>query len=327
MKVFVTGGAGYVGSHCVRALCAAEHEVVVFDDLRSGHREAVDGRASLVVADLLDPGALDAALDAGFDAVMHFAGSIDVGESVAEPLLYYQNNVGGSLALLEGMRRREIRSIVFSSTCATYGMPARVPIAEDCPQQPISPYGRSKLAVEWALRDSATAWGLGSTSLRYFNAAGASSDGTIGEAHAPESHLIPLVLQVALGTRAQIKLFGTDYPTRDGTCVRDYVHVEDLASAHVAALERQVTGEARAFNLGVGRGATVKEIVACARKVTGHAIPAVEDERRPGDPPELLADPALARGQLDWRPRHTEIGAIVASAWRWHSAHPRGFAG
>ncbi|MGB0716847.1 MAG: UDP-glucose 4-epimerase GalE [Phycisphaerae bacterium] len=327
LKVFVTGGAGYVGSHCVRALCEAGHEVLVFDNLKDGgHREAVDRRATLVVGDLSDRSVVALAMkEFGADAVMHFAAYLNVGESVNEPLRYYRNNIANTLNLLESMHSWGVKNIVFSSTCATYGNPDRLPITENTSQCPISPYGRTKLAVEWMLEDAASAWGLGATALRYFNASGASSDGTIGEDRTPEYHLIPLVLQVALGQRDDIAIFGTDYPTPDGTCVRDYIHVEDLASAHVLALEQQLPERLRAFNVGTGVGISVREVIDAARRVTGHAIPAVESPRRAGDPAELFADSSQLQQSLGWRPRFTDIDDIVRSAWVWHQAHPNGY--
>lgn len=327
MRVFVTGGAGYVGSHCIRELLAQGHEVVTYDDLSQGHRAALPDGVPLIEGRLGDASRLKAALsDARFDAVMHFAAYALVGDSVRMPLEYYRNNVAQTLTLLECMRDLNIRRLVFSSTCATYGEPREVPIREDHPQSPINPYGRSKLAVEWMLRDSAVAWGLGSCSLRYFNACGAAGDGTIGEDHTPETHLIPLVLQVALGQRPSIPIYGTDYPTPDGTCIRDYVHVEDLASAHCLAIEAVPPAQAWAFNLGTGRGHSVREIVETARRVTGRSITVTEEPRRPGDPPELIADASLARQRLGWSARWTDIQAVIASAWRWHSTHPSGYA-
>ncbi len=326
MNVFLTGGAGYVGSHCVRHLCDLGYGVTVLDDLSAGHRAAVDRRATLMEGALGDYDLIRCAFSEGnFNAVMHFAAFAEVGESVKRPLDYYRNNVAHTVSLLEAMRDHDIKSLVFSSTCATYGTPARVPITEDIAQLPINPYGRTKLAMEWALRDCADAWGLGATALRYFNAAGASADGTIGEDHDPESHLIPRVLQVALGQYDSIKIFGEDYPTEDGTCVRDYVHVEDLASAHAKAIETQQEGQFRYFNLGTGVGASVKSVIEAARNVTGHEIPAIATPRRPGDPPALYADPTKANTQLDWHPKYTNIDAIVETAWAWHQHHPKGY--
>jgi len=326
MRVFVTGGAGYVGSHCVKRLLAGGHEVSVFDNLSAGHREAVDPRADFVQGDLSDKARLAELLRPGrFDAVMHFAGSLDVGESVRRPLEYFRNNVVNTLNLLECMRDSNIRRMVFSSTCAVYGEPERLPITEDLPKSPISPYGASKLTVEYMLEHSARAWGLGSVALRYFNASGAASDGSIGEDHSPEIHLIPLVLQVALGQRDGIKVFGDDYPTPDGSCIRDYIHVEDLADAHLLAIEGITEGRKEAYNVGTGKGTSVFEIIEVARAVTNHAIPAEVTARRPGDPPGLYANSDKLRERFRWAPRYTEIRDIVASAWNWHRSHPHGF--
>jgi UDP-glucose 4-epimerase len=326
MKVLVTGGAGYVGSHTVRLLCLRGHDVVVYDDLSAGHRQAVHPRAKLLVANLADGQTLRNLLADGVEAVLHFAAHLDVGESVRQPLKYYRNNVINTIGLLEAMQAATVRRLIFSSTCATYGQSKEMPLTEDMPTDPINPYGRTKLAMEWALRDSASAWGLGAIALRYFNAAGAAEDGSIGEDHRPETHLIPRALAVALGHHPNIAVFGTDYPTPDGTCIRDYIHVDDLAEAHLAALQSVSLGRFQHYNLGTGRGTSVREIIEACRKVSGHAIPAVDHPRREGDPPCLLADPSLARDRLGWHARHTEIEAIVASARRWHEAHPDGYA-
>ena len=325
MRILVTGGAGYVGSHCVRRLLAAGHEAVVYDNLSAGHSAAVPQGTPLIRADLADVVTLDETLADGFDAVMHFAASLDVGESVRVPLAYYQNNVVNTIGLLRLMEKHGIRRLVFSSTCATYGEPNAMPITEDMPQSPISPYGHTKLAMEWALGDSSSAWNLGACALRYFNAAGAAADGSIGEDHHPEIHLIPVVLQVALGQRESVSVFGTDYPTPDGTCIRDYVHVEDLAEAHLLALEALREGRFDAYNVGTGVGTSVRELIEVARRVTGHAIPALEVDRRPGDPPMLYADPSKIKTALGWQPRYTHIGDTVATAWRWHQEHPDGY--
>ncbi len=328
MRILVTGGAGYVGSHCLRGLCEAGHSVTVYDDLiHGGHRAAVDRRSMLIVADLADAARLDKCLaDGRFDAVMHFAASAEVGESVREPLNYYRNNFVNTIGLLEAMRRHRVRKFVFSSTCAVYGVPPAVPIMEDMPKDPINPYGRTKLAIEWALKDSAAAWGLGATALRYFNAAGAASDGSIGEDHKPESHLIPRVLQVALGHAESIKVFGDDYPTRDGTCVRDYVHVEDLADVHLRAVESQVEGRFAGYNVGTGVGVSVNELISAARGVTGHRIPAEIAPRREGDPPQLYANASKIAAEMGWKARYTDIRQTLESAWKWHRSHPKGFA-
>ncbi len=322
----MTGGAGYVGSHCLRALCDVGHEAVVFDSLLNGHREAVDKRAQLVVGDLGDAVLLDRTFGQGcFDAVMHFAALAEVGESVRDPLRYYRNNVVNSVALLDATRRHKVARFIFSSSCAVYGVPVRVPITEDNPKSPINPYGRTKLVIEWLLEDAASAWGLGATALRYFNAAGASSDGAIGEDHHPESHLIPRVLLVALGQADRVTIFGDDYPTRDGTCVRDYIHVEDLASIHRLAIERQEAGRFEAYNVGTGVGVSVLEVVEAARRVTGHGIPALVAPRRPGDPPELVAKALAIRNRFDWQPKYTDIDRTIETAWNWHRTHPDGY--
>jgi len=325
MRVLVTGGAGYVGSHCLRRLLDEGHEAVVYDNLWQGHPQAVP-EGLLALGDLNDEAKLTALLkDRRIDAVMHFAALALVGESVTKPDLYYKNNVVGSFHLLEAMRNSGVRKIVISSTTATYGTPEKMPIAETTPQQPINPYGFSKLVVERMLDDYTAAYGFSFAALRYFNAAGAAPDGTIGEDHTPESHLIPIVLQVALGQRASISIFGDDYPTPDGTCIRDYVHVEDLASAHLAALQRLEPGKSIKVNLGTGRGYSVREVIDACRKFTGHAIPATIAPRRPGDPPELVADARLARELLDWTPKYNTIESIVETAWNWHRQHPRGY--
>jgi UDP-glucose-4-epimerase GalE len=301
------------------------HAVVVVDNLAEGHRAAV-GDLPLVVADLLDRGRIVGVIrDYRIDAVMHFAAFAYVGVSVTEPAKYYQNNIVGTLALLDAMRATDIKRIVFSSTCATYGIPQRVPISEDHPQHPINPYGFTKLAIERALADYSHAYGLGYGALRYFNASGAAADGTIGEDHDPETHLIPLVLQVALGQREFVEVFGTDYPTPDGTCIRDYIHVDDLATAHLAALEKLTPGMGLKLNLGTGHGASVQEVIQLCRNVTGHAIPARTAARRAGDPPELVADASLAKRVLGWEAKHKDVRSIIESAWRWHSKHPRGY--
>lgn len=321
MRVLVCGGAGYVGSHMVRRLVQCGHAVTVLDNLSTGHAEAV-GDVELVNADLRDAGALDRVFAAKpFDAVMHFCASSLVGESMRDPLAYWDNNVGGSMALLGAMRRAGVRKLVFSSTAAVYGQPGVDLIDESQPKRPINPYGWTKLAVEQLLQELALAEGFESTSLRYFNAAGASEDGWLGESHSPETHLIPNLLFAALGRGDGMKVFGDDYPTPDGTCVRDYVHVLDLADAHLAALESMDgrTG-ARAFNLGTGSGYSVKQVLDCARRVTGVQIPADIVGRRPGDPPVLVASNRLALAGLGWRPVRSGIEEIVASAWRWHQA-------
>jgi UDP-glucose 4-epimerase len=325
LKVLVTGGAGYIGSHAVRQLAQAGHDVWAYDNLSLGHRAAVpDGR--LIEGELMDRGRIESALrQHRIEAVMHFAAFAAVGESVADPVKYYQNNVVASLNLLEAMRAVDVRRIVFSSTTATYGVPERIPITEAEPQKPINPYGFGKLVIEHALADYAAAYGFAYAALRYFNAAGASPTADIGEDHEPETHLIPIVLQVALGQRSHVTVLGDDYPTPDGTCIRDYVHVDDLGRAHVAALDQLEAGQGLQLNLGTGRGYSVREVIEACRRATGHPIPALVGPRRPGDPPELVADSSRAQRELHWRPQYNDIESIVATAWRWHSSHPRGY--
>lgn len=325
MRILVTGGAGYIGSHTVKRLLAQGHTVTVFDNLGEGHRPAVPANA-LVVGDLADVDLLDQTLLANrIEAVVHFAASAYVGESVKDPGKYYRNNLVNSLGLLDRVRRHKITRFVFSSTCATYGIPTKVPITEDEKQLPINPYGNTKLCFEKALSDYSHAYGIGSVALRYFNASGAAEDGSIGEDHDPETHLIPLVLQVALGQRPHIEVFGTDYPTPDGTCIRDYIHVDDLAEAHILALDQGKPGEMRAFNVGIGTGSSVTEVIRTAEDVTGKTIAVKHGPRREGDPPVLVADSSKIRRELGWKPRFTELRPILESAWRWHQAHPKGF--
>jgi UDP-glucose-4-epimerase GalE len=324
MRVLVTGGAGYVGSHSAKLLAESGHHVVIVDNMAEGHRPAA-GEIPLVVADLLDRESIVAALrDNKIEAVMHFAAFAYVGVSVREPAKYYQNNIVGSLALLDSMRAAGVNRIVFSSSCATYGIPERVPITEDHPQNPISPYGFTKFVIERALADYSHAYGLGYAALRYFNASGAAADGSIGEDHDPETHLIPLVLQVALGQRDHVEVFGTDYHTPDGTCIRDYIHVDDLAVAHVAAIEKLQPGMELKLNLGTGHGASVQEVIDLCREITGHPIPSRASARREGDPPALVADASAAKRELGWQARYS-MREIVESAWAWHKKHPRGY--
>lgn len=325
MRVLVTGGAGYVGSHSAKLLRECGHDVLIVDNLAEGHRAAI-GKVEFVEADLLDRMKIAAILkEYGIEAVMHFAAFAYVGVSVRDPAIYYHNNIVGSLSLLDAMRDAGVNRIVFSSSCATYGIPDRVPITEDHPQNPISPYGFTKYVIEKALADYSHAYGLGYTALRYFNASGAAADGSIGEDHDPETHLIPLVLQVALGQREYVEVFGTDYPTPDGTCIRDYIHVEDLATAHVAAIERLKPGMQSKLNLGTGHGASVKEVIDLCREITGRPIATREVARREGDPPALVADAAAAKRELGWTAKHS-IRTIIESAWAWHSKHPNGYA-
>ncbi|SEU38200.1 UDP-glucose 4-epimerase GalE [Nonomuraea wenchangensis] len=309
MRLLVTGGAGYVGSVVAAQLVEAGHEVTVLDDLSTGHRDAVPEGARFVRADIAEPGdALD-----GVDAVLHFAAKSLVGESVEKPGLYWANNLGGTLALLEAMRDKGVGRIVFSSTAATYGEPERAPIEESDPTRPTNPYGASKLAVDTALSAFARVRGLAAVSLRYFNVAGAY--GRFRERHAVETHLIPNVLKVATGERDSVSVFGTDYPTQDGTCVRDYVHVADLARAHLLALEALTPGEHKIYNLGSGSGFSVREVISVCREVTGHEIPAVFGERRPGDPAVLVASSAKIQRELGWKAARPSLHDIVSDAW------------
>lgn len=325
MRILVTGGAGYIGSHTVKLLLARGHDVTVYDNLSAGHRQAVPAER-LVVGDLRDVDQLDHALVVNrVEAVVHFAASCYVGESVTDPAKYYLNNLQNSLNLLERCRRQKVNRFVFSSTCATYGVPDAVPITEVEKQLPINPYGNTKLAFERMLADYAPAYGIGYAALRYFNASGAAADGTIGEDHDPETHLIPIILQVALGQRPHVEIFGTDYPTADGTCVRDYIHVEDLAEAHLLALEKLQPGQGRQYNVGIGKGYSVREVVRVAEEVTGKRIAVKEGPRRPGDPPELVAASDKVRRELGWAPKYTELRPIVETAWNWHKNHPSGY--
>jgi UDP-glucose 4-epimerase len=325
MKVLVTGGAGYVGSHTVKLLLERGHDVLVYDNLSNGHRQAV-GAAELVVGDLLDGEKLRGEIErTDIEAVVHFAALAYVGESVTDPAKYYRNNVVGTLSLLDAMRETGVKRIVFSSTCATYGEPEQVPIGEGHPQRPVNPYGFTKLVIERALADYCHAYDFGYAALRYFNASGAAADGSIGEVHDPETHLIPLALQVGLGQRESLDIFGDDYPTSDGTCIRDYVHVDDLATAHLAALAMLEPGSEIKLNLGIGRGASVRQVIETCQAVSGRAIPTKIALRRPGDPPELVADARRARAVLDWQPKYTSLESIVETAWRWHEAHPHGY--
>jgi UDP-glucose-4-epimerase GalE len=326
MRILVTGGAGYIGSHAVRTLIARGHDVWIYDNLSFGHRAAVPADR-LIEGDLGEADKLDhALLIHRIEAVMHFAAFCFVGESVTDPTKYYRNNVCNSVTLFERMRRHGVNRLVFSSTCATYGTPDKVPIDEDTPQRPINPYGRTKLMIEQAMRDFASAYGWGCTALRYFNASGAAADGSIGEDHEPETHLIPLVIQAATKKRPHIEIFGTDYPTPDGTCIRDYIHVEDLAEAHALAIEKIAPGQFNAFNLGTGRGYSVREVVKTVEAITGKSVTIKEGPRRAGDPAELVAAPARAMKALGWRPRYPELEQIVATAWKWHQRRPDGYA-
>jgi UDP-glucose 4-epimerase len=323
MKLFVTGGAGYIGSIVAKQLLDRGHQVTVFDNLERGHRAAVPAGADLVLGDLRDGPAIDSVLAGGFDGVLHFAALALVSESVSHPERYYETNVAGTLNLLEAMVGAGVPRLVFSSTCAVYGQPDEVPIPETATPRPINAYGASKLAVDLMIRDFCTAHGLGAVSLRYFNVAGA-SDG-LGEDHDPETHLIPNILRVALGDAPAVRVFGVDYPTPDGTAVRDYIHIDDLAAAHLLALDGTREGEHRVFNLGNGQGFSVREVIAAARAVTGIDIPAEESPRRPGDPPMLVAAAALIRSELGWEPRKPGLEQMVGDAWAFAQAHPKGY--
>ncbi|GAB4237458.1 MAG: UDP-glucose 4-epimerase GalE [Elainellaceae cyanobacterium] len=320
--ILVTGGAGYIGSHAVLALQQAGYDVIVLDNLSYGHRELVeDGlQAKLIVGDIADRTLLKQIFSThSIAAVMHFAAFIAVGESVSEPGKYYQNNVAGTLTLLQAMVDAGVKQFVFSSTCALYGTPQFTPITEDHPQNPMSPYATTKQMVERILADFEIAYGLRSVRFRYFNAAGADPDGRLGEDHSPETHLIPLVLLAALGKQSGIKIFGTDYPTRDGTCIRDYIHVTDLADAHVRGLQYLIDGgSSEVFNLGNGNGFSVREVIEAARQVTGREIPVMESDRRPGDPPILVGSSDKARSVLGWNPQYANLNQILNHAWQWH---------
>ncbi len=320
--ILVTGGAGYIGSHAVQALQRAGYGVIVLDNLVYGHREIVEDvlRAKLVVGDTSDRALLDGLFQArDIAAVMHFSAFAYVGESVTDPAKYYRNNVTGTLTLLEAMVAANVKNFVFSSTCATYGVPQVIPIPEDHPQNPINPYGASKLMVERILADFDAAYHFKSVSFRYFNAAGADPSGAIGEDHDPETHLIPLALMAALGKRESLSVFGTDYPTADGTCIRDYIHVSDIASAHILGLEYLLKGgKTDAFNLGNGTGFSVKEVIDTAREVTGRPVKVVECDRRAGDPPVLVGSSEKARKILGWNPEYSDLKEIITHAWQWH---------
>lgn len=317
--ILVTGGAGYIGSHINKELNKQGYETVVIDNLSYGHEDFVKWGV-LERVDLSNSREIRKVFqNYPIDAVMHFAAFTYVGESVEDPQKYYLNNLRNTLNLLKVMLEFEVEKIVFSSTCATYGDPLEIPITEDHPQNPISPYGRGKFMVEQVLRDYSQAYGLKYVSLRYFNAAGADPDGELGESHQPETHLIPLILDAALGRREDIKIFGTDYPTPDGTCIRDYIHVTDLADAHIKALEYlENSGKSEVFNLGNGNGFSVREVIEEARKVTGRKITAVETDRRPGDPPILVGSSKKAREILKWEPKFDDLSQIISTAWEWH---------
>ncbi|MGA1410049.1 MAG: UDP-glucose 4-epimerase GalE [Prochlorotrichaceae cyanobacterium] len=320
--ILVTGGAGYIGSHAVLALKAQGYAVVILDNLVYGHKDLVQSAlgVELIVGDTNDRALLDEIFQShSIDAVMHFAAYAYVGESVQKPAKYYRNNFVGTLTLLEAMVAAGISQFVFSSTCATYGIPQTVPMAEDHPQNPINPYGQSKLMVEKILEDFSEAYGMRSVIFRYFNAAGADPLGRVGEDHQPETHLIPLVLLTALGQRSSISIFGTDYDTPDGTCIRDYIHVTDLAEAHVLGLQYLQGGNPSAvFNLGNGNGFSVREVIAAAEAITGRSITVIESDRRPGDPPALVGSSQKAKTVLGWQPRYADLSQILGHAWQWH---------
>lgn len=327
MTVLVCGGAGYIGSHTVAELLDKGKDVVVVDNLQKGHKEAILEGVRLYVGDLRDTEFLDEVFQENeIESVVHFAADSLVGESVTDPLTYYDNNVYGALCLLKVMNKHGVKHIVFSSTAATYGEAKNFPILEDDPTEPTNPYGETKLAIEKMLKWSEKAYGLRYVVLRYFNVAGAHLDGKLGEDHTPETHLIPIILQVALGKREHISIFGDDYDTKDGTCIRDYIHVTDLADAHVLALEKLARDNTSGtYNLGNGNGFTVKEVIDAARKVTNHSIPAIVAPRRAGDPAKLVASSQRAMDELGWNPRYTSMEQMIESAWKWFQAHPEGY--
>jgi UDP-glucose 4-epimerase len=321
MKIFVVGGAGYIGSVCAESLLNEGHEVAIFDNLSEGHRQAVDSRANFIQGELADRRQIDSAISSSRpDAVMHFAANALVGESMQNPSKYFRNNICNGLNLLDAMVAAGVERIVFSSTCAIFGPPDRVPIDETAPARPINPYGESKLAFENILRWYDEIHGVKFVCLRYFNAAGAS--GRFGEDHHPETHLIPAVLQAALGKRPNVEIYGTDYDTPDGTCIRDYIHILDLARAHILALGAAGSGR---YNLGTGGGSSVREVIESCRKITDRKIDAIEKTRRPGDPPRLIASSDKIKRELGWEPEFQSLDAIVESAWKWHQIFPRGY--
>ena len=327
MKVLVVGGAGYIGSHCVRQLVEEGHQPVVLDNLVFGHRQAVSPEIPFYEEDLGHRETIAELLKReSIDLVMHFAAFAYVGESVQDPLKYYENNLGKTISLLQAMQDAGVNRFVFSSTCASYGIPDKMPMTEDLPQRPINPYGQTKLDVENMLKACASAYGLSSASFRYFNAAGAAADGSIGEDHDPETHLIPLAIWAAQGKRGLLTVFGDDYDTPDGTCLRDYIHIDDLARAHIAVFDQLKTpGQCLFYNLGTGKPASVLEIIQAVEEVTGLKVPFQIGARRPGDPDALYADSSKARRELGWSPVYTSIKDIIETAWTWHQAHPQGF--
>lgn len=328
MSVLICGGAGYIGSHNVRAFKAHGEDVIVADNLETGHKASVPSDVKFYEGDIRDSAFLDKVFTENkIESVIHFCAYSLVGESMENPLKYFDNNVGGMITLLEAMKSHDVKRIIFSSTAATYGEPKRVPILETDPTEPTNPYGESKRIMEKMMHWVSMRHDIRYVSLRYFNVAGAWHDGTIGEDHRNETHLIPLILQVPMGKREHITVYGDDYPTKDGTCIRDYIHVEDLAKAHILALEYlRSGGKSDIFNLGSGDGYSVMEMITAARKVTGHPIPAVVGARRPGDPARLIADSAKAHAILHWKPEITRMEDIIATAWKWHQSHPNGYA-
>ena len=328
MNVLVVGGAGYIGSHCVRQALAAGHKVAVLDDLSYGHAESVPSGVKLFRTDMGDQSAVRVALrESAAEVVIDFAAFTNVGESVQQPARYHENNVVHTEGLLQAMLAEGVKKLVFSSTCATYGIPEKMPMAEDLPQNPINPYGATKLAVEKRLRELAVSQGLSFAAFRYFNAAGASADAAIGEDHSPETHLIPLAIAAALGRRPPLQVFGTDYPTPDGTCLRDYVHVDDLSRAHIDVLPKlNPPGQALFYNLGTGTPYSVKDVIASVGRILGRPVPHTFAPRREGDPPALYADASKVRRELGWVPHYDTLDSIVLTACNWHTARPKGYA-
>jgi UDP-glucose 4-epimerase len=325
MRILVAGGAGYIGSNMTAMLTAEGHQPVVYDNLSKGHKAAIKG-CEFVEGDLADFDMLTATLKINkIETVMHFAAFIEAGESVSNPLKYYQNNVSNTQVLLSAMETTGVKKFVFSGTAAVYGMPDKQPITEDLPTRPINPYGETKLAVERMCHYQASAGKLNYVSLRYFNACGAGQNCALGEDHHPESHLIPLTIAAAMGKSDAIKIFGTDYPTPDGTCIRDYIHIEDLCRAHLLALNKLDKQTESIYNLGNGKGYSVRQVIETVKKVSGTFFKVVETNRRPGDPPMLVCDSTKAKHELDWQPKWTDLEKIVESAWKWHSKHPNGY--
>jgi UDP-glucose 4-epimerase len=327
MNVLVAGGAGYIGSHCVRQLILAGHKPIVVDNLVYGHIKAVPKGTPFYTVDLHNEAELTRILkEEKIDIVMHFAAYCYVGESVTDPFKYYQNNVAATLSLLSAMRSASVLKFVFSSTCATFGIPKVLPMAEDAPQKPISPYGQTKLDVENILKAAAHAYGFSFAAFRYFNAAGAASDGSIGEDHSPETHLIPIAFDVAMGKRPHLELYGTDHPTADGTCLRDYVHVDDLSRAHIAAFNKlDIPGTGLFYNLGTGRPSSNREVISAVERVTGRKILVINKPKRPGDPATLFANSSKAKNELGWIIEYPTIDSIVRTAWAWHKNNPDGY--